>query len=58
MNDPESKERKFNVEIDHCIYPDCGGELYELLYDESNNWITIVYKCSQCGRDFTVKIEL
>jgi hypothetical protein len=51
-------ERNFNVELTKCIYPDCGGELYELAYDEHNNWITVVYKCSHCGREFTIKIEL
>ncbi len=58
MNDEQQRERRYDVEIEKCIYPECGGELYELMYDESNNWITIVYKCSKCGRDFTVKIEL
>lgn len=54
----EKTERKYDVELTKCIYKDCGGELYELAYDELNNWITVVYKCSNCGRDFTVKIEL
>lgn len=57
MNE-ERETRKFDVELRQCIYKDCGGELFELMYDESNNWITIVYKCAKCGRDFTVKIEL
>jgi hypothetical protein len=51
-------DRRFDVELTRCIYKDCGGEVYELVYDELNNWITIVYKCSKCGRDFTVKIEV
>ncbi len=54
----ERDNRTFDVELCRCIYKDCGGELFELMYDESNNWITIVYKCAKCGRDFTVKIEL
>jgi transposase-like protein len=54
----ENEERRFDVLIEKCIYPDCSGELYELLYDETNNWITVVYKCSRCGREFTVKIEV
>ncbi len=54
----EKDNRTFDVELCRCIYKDCGGELFELMYDESNNWITIVYKCAKCGRDFTVKIEL
>ncbi len=57
MNE-DTNDRKYDVELAKCIYPDCGGELYELMYDESNNWITVVYKCASCGRDFTVKIEL
>lgn len=54
----KDQKRNYDVELTKCVYPDCGGELYELAYDELNNWITVVYKCSNCGRDFTVKIEL
>jgi hypothetical protein len=58
-----SENRRFQVEILRCIYKDCReqhgdqGELFELMYDETINWVTIIYKCSRCHRDFTVKIE-
>ena len=58
-----SQERRFQVDLTRCIYKDCReqhgdqGELFELMYDETINWITIIYKCSRCHRDFTVKIE-
>jgi len=52
------EERKYDVEFTKCIFKECGGEIYELVYDELNNWITVVYKCAKCGRDFTVKIEV
>ena len=55
---PSNDERKYDVELCRCIHKDCGGEVYELAYDESVNWITAVYKCAKCGRDFTVKIEV
>jgi len=59
MNDPlEHDDRKYDVDISHCIFKDCGGDVYELMYDETINWITVVYKCARCGRDFTVKIEV
>ncbi|MDP4219808.1 MAG: hypothetical protein Q8896_05170 [Bacteroidota bacterium] len=62
MNKEEDKtaddSRKYDVELCRCIHKDCGGEVYELAYDESVNWITAVYKCGKCGRDFTVKIEV
>ena len=59
LNIPDDKpNRTFDIQIVKCIHPDCGGELYELMYDESINWITGIYKCSRCGRDFTVKIEV
>jgi hypothetical protein len=51
-------DRRYDVDISHCIFSGCGGEVYELMYDETINWITVVYKCSRCGRDFTVKIEV
>ena len=54
----EGEERTFDVEFLRCIYKDCKGDVYELMYDETHNWITVVYKCSRCGRDFTVKIEV
>ena len=54
----EKEERRYDVELAHCIQPECGGELYEVMYDESINWITVIYKCSMCGKDFTVKIEV
>ena len=55
---PTNDDRKYDVELCRCIHKDCGGEVYELAYDESVNWITVVYKCAKCGRDFTMKIEV
>jgi hypothetical protein len=51
-------ERKYDVELKHCITPGCAGELIETMYDETLNWVTAAYKCPICGRDFTVKVEV
>ncbi|MDB5035999.1 MAG: hypothetical protein JWQ98_3240 [Chlorobi bacterium] len=48
---------EYDVELSHCIWKDCKGELVELEAYSSVNWITIVYRCTHCGREFTVKIE-
>jgi hypothetical protein len=55
---PNASDRRYDVDLRQCIYKDCRGELFELMYDETINWITIIYKCAQCARDFTVKIEV
>jgi hypothetical protein len=51
------EERQYQVDIQKCIDKKCNGEVYEIEYMERFNWITAVYKCSKCGREFTVKIE-
>jgi hypothetical protein len=55
---PDNAERKYDVELRHCIYKDCDGEVIEQMYDETLNWITIDFKCAKCGREYTMKIEL
>jgi hypothetical protein len=52
------EERNFRVDIHACIDPTCSGEVHELEYYELNNWVTAVFRCVRCGREFTVKLEL
>ena len=54
----DGEERKYDIELTKCIHPECKGELVELMYGETYNWITGVYKCAKCGREFTMKLEL
>jgi len=49
--------RKFQLDIRSCIDPNCTGEVYEVEYMEQFNWITAEFKCSVCGKEFTVKVE-
>jgi hypothetical protein len=53
MNDLDDYE----VELACCIWKDCKGDLVELEAFALNNWITVVYRCTQCNREFSVKIE-
>jgi hypothetical protein len=48
---------EYEVELNHCIYKDCRGDLIELEAFASVNWITVVYRCTKCGHEFTMKIE-
>jgi len=48
---------EYEIDLSHCIYADCKGDLVELEAFTSLNWITVVYRCTNCGREFTVKIE-
>ena len=47
----------YEVELSHCIYADCKGDIVELEAFATLNWVTVVYRCTNCGREFTVKIE-
>lgn len=58
MPTDQREDRRYYIDMSHCIHPECDGELYEVMYDESINWITVVYKCTGCGADFTVKVEV
>ncbi len=53
MNDLE----EYEVELTTCIWKDCKGNLVELEAFATNNWITVVYRCERCNREFSVKIE-
>ncbi|HVK36973.1 MAG TPA: hypothetical protein VNA88_00450 [Candidatus Kapabacteria bacterium] len=55
MSDPETGE--FEIDLQHCIWRECKGDLVELESFAQFNWITAAYRCTSCGRDFTVKIE-
>ncbi len=50
--------RNYRVDVRSCIDPKCTGEVYEVEYYELNNWVTVVFRCGKCGREFTVKVEL
>ena len=58
MAEEKSNDRKFQIDVRSCIDPECNGEVYEVEYMEQFNWITAVYKCSKCGREFTMKVEV
>jgi hypothetical protein len=48
---------EYEIDLRCCIWRDCKGELVELESYALNNWITVVYRCTRCGREFSVKIE-
>lgn len=48
---------EYEVELERCIWRDCKGDLIELESAATLGWVTVVYRCTQCGREFTVKIE-
>ena len=48
---------EYDIELDRCIWKDCKGDLIELESGASINWVMVVYQCTRCGRQFTVKIE-
>ena len=48
---------EYEIELHQCIWKDCKGDLVEVEAFASFNWITVVYRCTVCGREFTVKIE-
>jgi hypothetical protein len=50
-------DRTYRLDIKRCMVRLCDGELAELSYYERNNWVTIEYKCTRCGQEFTVKVE-
>lgn len=57
MSGTQSDLGEFEVDIEHCIWRACKGDLVELEAFAQFNWITVAYRCTSCGRDFTVKIE-
>jgi hypothetical protein len=48
---------EYEIELNHCIWKECKGDLLELESGTSINWVMVVYQCTRCGRQFTVKIE-
>ena len=48
---------EFEVDLQHCIWKDCKGDLLELHSYAAFNWISAGYRCTHCGREFTMKIE-
>jgi hypothetical protein len=48
---------EFEIALDHCIWKECKGDLIELESGTAINWIVVVYQCTRCGRQFTIKIE-
>lgn len=63
MNTPQQRpgdhhpDRAYVLDIRRCIIASCEGELAEMSYYERNNWVTVEYKCAQCSKEFTVKVE-
>jgi len=55
--DDADSERQYSLDLKHCIRRSCEGELAEMSYYERNNWVTAEYKCTACGREYTVKVE-
>jgi hypothetical protein len=53
----DSQGRQFTIDMQRCIVNTCDGELTEQSYYERNNWITVEYACTRCGKEFTVKVE-
>ena len=51
------EDRRLRVDIRSCIDPTCPGELYEIEWYENVNWVTAVFKCALCKKEFTVKVE-
>jgi hypothetical protein len=56
---PDNREHlgEYEVDLRHCIWRDCKGDLLELEAYAAFNWVTVSYKCTRCGREFTMKIE-
>lgn len=52
-----NEARRLRVDIRACIDPSCPGELYEIEWYENVNWVTAVFKCALCKKEFTVKVE-
>jgi len=48
---------EYNIELERCIWRDCKGDLIELESAATLGWVVAVYRCTRCGREFTVKIE-
>jgi hypothetical protein len=48
---------EYEIELERCIWKDCKGDLLELEGGTTINWVMVVYQCTRCGRQFTVKIE-
>jgi hypothetical protein len=48
---------EYEIELERCIWKDCKGDLIELESGTTINWVMVVYQCTRCGRQFTVKIE-
>jgi hypothetical protein len=58
MPPPEKSDLgEFEVDLRHCIWRSCKGDLLELEAYSSFNWVMVSYKCTHCGREFTMKIE-
>jgi len=57
MEESDSSLGEFELELHRCIWKECKGDLVELHAYSSFNWITADYRCTKCGREFTVKIE-
>ena len=53
----QPERRAVRIDIRKCIDPACEGEVYEIEWYEHVNWVTAVFKCGRCGKEFTVKIE-
>ena len=56
-SDSDSALGEFEVDLERCIWKECKGDLVELEAFAQFNWVTVAYRCTVCGRDFTVKIE-
>ncbi len=48
---------EYEIDIEHCIWKDCKGDLVQLEAFARFNWVTVSYHCTRCHRDFTIKIE-
>jgi hypothetical protein len=57
MNDSNPDLGEFEIDLQHCIWKECKGDLVELESFAQFNWVTAAYRCTSCGRDFTIKIE-
>ncbi len=57
MADSQEPPRAFRIDIRKCIDPACEGEVYEIEWYENVNWVTAVFKCARCAKEFTVKVE-
>ena len=57
MDNTDSGLGEFEVDLTCCIWKECKGDLVELEAFAQFNWVTVAYRCTSCGRDFTMKIE-